>query len=180
MSTSYERFVELMRDRNLRVIDVAKSTGISQATFSDWKMGRSTPKIDKMKKLSLFFNVDTDYLIGNTDVKSPYKKQIQLFDIDKAVMEQRKNKETLNAIRKFSHDDKEDIKSALKRLSTAMDINPYEYLPPVDKMLIEKFESLSPEMQEIFMNLLDTIVAKMKSQSSIMIGDFNGGKDNDD
>ena len=65
----YERFLELLNKHQTTAYQVAKATGISQNTFSDWKKGRSTPKIDKMQKIADYFGVTTDYLLGKPDQK---------------------------------------------------------------------------------------------------------------
>ena len=46
---------------------VAKDTGIPKSTFSDWKSGRSKPKIAKLKILAGYFDVAVDELISATD-----------------------------------------------------------------------------------------------------------------
>jgi transcriptional regulator with XRE-family HTH domain len=43
---------------------VAKDTGISQATLSDWKNGISVPKVDKLAKIADYLGVSLDYLLG--------------------------------------------------------------------------------------------------------------------
>ena len=68
----YKKFSELLQNRQLSTYRVSKDTGISQQTFSDWKAGRSTPKIDKLQKIADYFGVSIDYFIGeeNEDKKS--------------------------------------------------------------------------------------------------------------
>ncbi len=60
----YAKFVELLNKNNISTYKVAKNTGISQSTLSDWKHNKSTPKIDKLKKLSSYFNVPITYFVG--------------------------------------------------------------------------------------------------------------------
>lgn len=59
----YEIFEKLLQLNGIKSYKVAKDTGISQTTFSDWKRGRSTPKSDNMKKIADYFNVTVDYLM---------------------------------------------------------------------------------------------------------------------
>ncbi|WP_302626771.1 helix-turn-helix transcriptional regulator [uncultured Eubacterium sp.] len=59
----YEIFQELLKNAGLKPFDVSKATGISSSTLTDWKMGRSTPKQDKMQKIADYFGVTVDYLI---------------------------------------------------------------------------------------------------------------------
>ena len=60
----YEIFVKLLQQYNATPYSVSKATGISQATLSDWKLGKSIPKTDKMQKLSDYFGVTLEYLLG--------------------------------------------------------------------------------------------------------------------
>lgn len=47
--------------------DVARGTGITKSTFSDWKSGRYIPKQDKLKKIADFLQVDLNYLTYGID-----------------------------------------------------------------------------------------------------------------
>ncbi len=57
----YSKFVRLLQRDNVTPYKVAKDTGISQSTLSDWKTGRATPKTDKLVILARYFNVTIDY-----------------------------------------------------------------------------------------------------------------------
>ena len=63
----YERYVELRNQKGVSDYRVAKDTGIPKYTFSDWKSGRSKPKIAKLKILAGYFDVAVDELISATD-----------------------------------------------------------------------------------------------------------------
>ena len=60
----YSTFDNLLKMNKTTVYRVSKSTGIAASTFSDWKSGRSIPKMDKMKLIADFFGVSLDYMIG--------------------------------------------------------------------------------------------------------------------
>jgi transcriptional regulator with XRE-family HTH domain len=53
-----------IRDKNA-VTDyrVATETGIGKSTFSDWKNGRSSPKLEKLQKIADFFGVSIEYFL---------------------------------------------------------------------------------------------------------------------
>lgn len=70
----YERFEELLRKRNVTATDVARDTGVPRSTFTDWKKGRSTPKLDKMVRIANYFGVPLEYLVGGE--KSDYSIQL--------------------------------------------------------------------------------------------------------
>lgn len=60
----YSRFEQFLKDEGKTVYQVSKGTGISASTFTDWKMGRSTPKADKLAKIADYFSVSLDELMG--------------------------------------------------------------------------------------------------------------------
>lgn len=60
---SYKRLEVLLRSRNITAYRVSKDTGIGQSTFSDWKSGRSRPKLDKLAKIANYFNVSLEYFV---------------------------------------------------------------------------------------------------------------------
>ena len=47
----YQNYTKLRDERNLSDYAVAKNTGIPQSTFTDWKTGRSAPKMEKLIKV---------------------------------------------------------------------------------------------------------------------------------
>lgn len=63
---SYDIFSDLLKQRGIKAIDVSRHTGIATSTLSEWKNGKSEPKIDKMQKIADYFNVSLDYLTGKT------------------------------------------------------------------------------------------------------------------
>ena len=63
----YEIYCKLRDERGLKDADVARETGITKSTFSDWKTGRSAPKDPKLKKIADFFGVTIDYLMTGTE-----------------------------------------------------------------------------------------------------------------
>lgn len=75
----YDIFEKLMRERGLTAYRVSQDTGVSQATLSDWKHGRSTPKLDKLQKLAAYFNVPLSYLMGEEE-QSQSKKEYRPTD----------------------------------------------------------------------------------------------------
>lgn len=59
----YKIFEALLHERNLTAYRVAKDTGLSPMVFSDWKSGKSKPKVDKIKILADYFNVPIEYFL---------------------------------------------------------------------------------------------------------------------
>jgi transcriptional regulator with XRE-family HTH domain len=59
----YEKFKAFLDERGITAYKVSKGTGIAPAVFTDWKSGRSKPKIDKLIKIADFLGVDVKELI---------------------------------------------------------------------------------------------------------------------
>lgn len=53
----YEVFERLCNEKGVTAYRVAKDTGIGTATLSNWKAGRSTPKIAKLQIIADYFGV---------------------------------------------------------------------------------------------------------------------------
>lgn len=59
----YDVFKRLMDERGLTSYRVSLDTGIPQTTLSDWKNGRSKPKVDKLKILADYFGVSLETFV---------------------------------------------------------------------------------------------------------------------
>lgn len=59
----YEKFEELLKIKGVTAYRVAKDTGISSVVFTDWKNGKSKPKVDKLKILADYFGVSIEYFL---------------------------------------------------------------------------------------------------------------------
>lgn len=59
----YSKFEKLLKARGITAYKVAKDLGFNNTLFSDWKSGKSKPKVDKLKKIADYFGVSIDYLI---------------------------------------------------------------------------------------------------------------------
>lgn len=56
----YTKYVELRDNKGITDYRVSIETGIPKSTFSDWKSGRSKPKVDKLILLAQYFGVSLD------------------------------------------------------------------------------------------------------------------------
>lgn len=68
----YKKYVELKNKKGVTDYRVAVDTGIPKSTFSEWKAGRSQPKVDKLQKIAEYFGVPvSDFLESSA---SPVQK----------------------------------------------------------------------------------------------------------
>jgi transcriptional regulator with XRE-family HTH domain len=66
----YERYESVIKELGITTYRLCKDTGIPPSTFSDWKKGKSAPKIEKLQKIADYLSVQVDYLLGKTDFKT--------------------------------------------------------------------------------------------------------------
>jgi len=64
----YQRLRDMREDRDLSQKEVADILGISQSDYSKYELGKHMMGIDKYIKLSKFYNVSVDFLLGLRDV----------------------------------------------------------------------------------------------------------------
>ena len=86
----YEIYQKLLDEKGLKNADVARATGISNMTLSDWKRGKSVPKSDKMRKIAEYLNVSVDYLMTGKDgvfTKEIAETDAKLLFINKEIKE---------------------------------------------------------------------------------------------
>jgi transcriptional regulator with XRE-family HTH domain len=89
-----------MKENNITPYRLSKETGITQATLSRWKTGKTDPSIETLKKIADYFGVSLDYLLG--DVSDP------LFCLD--------NKKILKEINSYeSSDEKKETPTLTKK-----------------------------------------------------------------
>lgn len=68
----YAKFEKLLKEYNVTPYRVHKETGISTATLSDWKNGKSEPKRDKIEKICDYFNISISYFYGEEEQGAKY------------------------------------------------------------------------------------------------------------
>ena len=71
----YQRIRDLREDKDLKQQDLAKLLNVSQTTYSRYESGTLDIPTTALIKLSEFYGVSVDYLLGRTDVDTPYPKK---------------------------------------------------------------------------------------------------------
>jgi repressor LexA len=62
----YSKYEELLKKSGETSYQVSKATGVGQNTLSNWKTGRSQPKIGKLQKIADHFGVPVTYFLEDT------------------------------------------------------------------------------------------------------------------
>lgn len=60
---SYKKYAELLAKNNISSYKVSKDTGLYSPLFSEWKSGKSIPKVDKIKIIADYFGVSIEYFL---------------------------------------------------------------------------------------------------------------------
>ena len=68
------RLRDLRGDHDLLQKDVAKIIGISQRGYSHYETEENNIPNEILKKLAIFYNTSTDYILGITNEKKPYPR----------------------------------------------------------------------------------------------------------
>lgn len=69
--TTTERIFSLLKERGITQFTFSKDIGLSSGNISDWKSGRSAPKVEAVKRIAEYFGVSSDYLLGLSENKQP-------------------------------------------------------------------------------------------------------------
>ncbi len=70
MATLADRLKELRKSSNLTQAELGKILGVGKTTVSMYETSNSTPSDEIKLKISEYFNVSLDYLLGKTDAKN--------------------------------------------------------------------------------------------------------------
>ena len=66
-------FGDLRVDNDISQEEIAKLLNVAQSTYSRYENGERYIPIPSLIKLAEFYNTSTDYLLGLTTEKTPYK-----------------------------------------------------------------------------------------------------------
>lgn len=62
----YKKYANLRDAAGVTDYEVAKRTGVSTVTLTNWKYGRYCPKFDKLLLLAKYFGVPVEYFAEDT------------------------------------------------------------------------------------------------------------------
>ena len=69
----YKRIRDLREDTDLTQTAVAKYLGMSQTGYSKYETGENDIPTTILIKLARYYRTSVDYLLGKTDVMTPYE-----------------------------------------------------------------------------------------------------------
>ncbi len=71
----YARIRELREDNDLKQRELAEILNCSQRVYSNYERGDIDVPTEILIKLSKYYDVSTDYLLGLSDIQNPYKSK---------------------------------------------------------------------------------------------------------
>lgn len=119
----YENYAKIRDLKGLKDSDVAKATGISAGTLSDWKKGRYNLKYDKLQKIAEFLEVSTDQLAGvpNFGQQQGYYVDEEAAQYAQAIFEDPELRALFHAASNIS---KKDLKLVIEMATRFKETNP--------------------------------------------------------
>lgn len=101
------RLRDLRRENNLTGEQLASALNMKQSAISKWENGLQEPSKENLKKLAAYFHVSSDYLLGLTDEREPYKKPLKFEKALKILENTKRNDDIIkitNSIKNLSDD----------------------------------------------------------------------------
>ncbi len=70
----YRRLRTLREEKGMTQKQTAEIINMSQTGYNQYEIGKNDIPTNILIKLALFYNTSTDYILGLTNIKTPYKK----------------------------------------------------------------------------------------------------------
>ncbi|WP_077534335.1 helix-turn-helix domain-containing protein [Massiliimalia massiliensis] len=94
--------------------DVARLVGVASSTYSGYERNISEPDLNTLKRLANVYNVNIDYLLGNTKIKSSWRDYSGEIQLEKRVVPAG---EVMEALKSLSMEEREHIIGLIKSIA---------------------------------------------------------------
>lgn len=74
MANFGDRLNELRNEKRLTQEQLANKFYLNKSSISRYERGQQVPELELLQQIADFFEVTTDYLLGNSDIRNPYKE----------------------------------------------------------------------------------------------------------
>lgn len=116
----YEIFMQLCQKHGETPNAIGRKLGIASSTLTDWKKGRSAPKIDKMLAIADYFGVSVEYLMtGKETEHEPYYYNEETRELADYAFKNPDYKILMSASRDLSPEDLKYVLDLVERLKNA-------------------------------------------------------------
>lgn len=120
MSKLYETIINLCNEKGITITELCRQSGASRGSLTDLKMGRkSSLSASTLSKISAYFGVSVDYLLGNTENEK--KPLINEDDELTEYLEELKNRPEMRMLFSLTKGaTKEDVEKAVRIIEAAL------------------------------------------------------------
>ena len=123
------RLKELREEKHYSYRDLATLSGVSKSAIVMYEQGKRNPKREVLEAFADIFNVDMDYLLGRTNIKSAYRDQIETSPTEVQLNEG--EREILKVYRRAS----DNVKPVLIKVVESLEEMPIDKLKVVADLL---------------------------------------------
>lgn len=67
---------KLRNEKKITQRELAKLLNLSPSTIAMYETAQRKPDFETLEKIANFFDVSTDYLLGRTNIRNPYKEAV--------------------------------------------------------------------------------------------------------
>ncbi len=78
------RIFKLIKENRMNFKEFAQSCSLSPGNITDWKTGRSNPSLDALRKISKKYNVQLEWLTGDSKYKTRQDELRKMLERGKA------------------------------------------------------------------------------------------------
>lgn len=110
-------FRNLRKERGLTQIELANILNVDQTTISKWELGKALPETNMLIRLSTFYDVSSDYLLGRSSYYYPDKINRNFSTISELTS---KEETLLNNFRKLVPETQDYIIGIVQNLASAV------------------------------------------------------------
>ena len=84
------RLKMLRSEKNLTQKQLADILNMQNTAISKYELGERKPDQDTLMKIAEYFNVSTDYLLGNSNIRNPYNDKDEFNIVDEFLLDLKK------------------------------------------------------------------------------------------
>ncbi len=124
--TFQHRFIEAMRIRGLRQVDVAERSGLDKAQISQYKNGKYEPMQDALYKLANALNVNVAWLMGHDVPMEVNRNQLEEKVAACELLERCYGSKAYELVELFTKLDDIDRVKVVERINTLLEDDKYK------------------------------------------------------
>lgn len=129
---NYETYEIIRNELKLKNSDVAKRGNIPPSTFTDWKNGKSSPKMEKLQRIANVLNIEYNVLLLTPEEYKDYAPQAKTLEAEIAAIDYLDNsdldstKNFLLIVAYLSQLNDEGFNEAIKRIEELTQLDKYK------------------------------------------------------